>query len=246
MVDTKQIQKLLDKHFNIEGKHTINPTTGVVDVKGSVILYKDVKTKQIPITFGKVTKNFEVNNNRLLSLVGSPRWVGGMFYCNYNQLTSLEGAPDHVGGDFVCEYNQLTNLAHVPGHVGGGFFCQYNLLTSLVGSPQKVTGGFSCNHNQLQYLKGGPAQVEGDYECEDNPLVSLEGAPVQLKNGTFVVTYGRDLPLLRVLQYESREINKAPKKLMPILDEQVGHGKAVALRAAGELIRAGYKENARW
>jgi hypothetical protein len=39
----------------------------------------------------------------LKTLVGSPKKVGGDFYCSFcDSLESLEGAPEEVGGWFNC------------------------------------------------------------------------------------------------------------------------------------------------
>ncbi len=47
--------------------------------------------------------------------------VDGREFCesHTNKLTSLEGAPKEVGGDFVCSKNKLTSLEGAPKEVGG-------------------------------------------------------------------------------------------------------------------------------
>ena len=45
---------------------------------------------------------------------GSPKSVGGDFYCDNNQLMSLEGAPQSVGGGFDCHNNQLIHFEGFP------------------------------------------------------------------------------------------------------------------------------------
>ena len=35
-------------------------------------------------------------------------WVEDGFYCQKNRLTSLEGAPKHVGGTFDCRFNLVS------------------------------------------------------------------------------------------------------------------------------------------
>jgi hypothetical protein len=49
--------------------------------------------------------------------------VGEDFYCLDNKLTSLKGAPKQVGGNFDCSENKLTSLAGAPQEVGGDFGC---------------------------------------------------------------------------------------------------------------------------
>lgn len=77
---------------------------GSYDVDGDVYLAsKDLSV--LPHKFGKVTGHFICDNNKLITLEGSPKIVGGGFYCYHNKLVSLDGAPTEVGGDFYCDYN---------------------------------------------------------------------------------------------------------------------------------------------
>jgi hypothetical protein len=109
---------LICEKYGIE-KYTINDD-GSIDVNGSVNLYNKGLT-ELPLTFNKVTGNFECGVNRLTSLKGSPRWVGGYFYCTNNNLTSLEFSPDYVGSFFSCQYNNLTDN-YCETEIGGGFY----------------------------------------------------------------------------------------------------------------------------
>ena len=138
------------------GTWSVNPTTGLVDVKG----------------------DFDCSSKRLKSLSGiSFGHVSGYFFCSDNKLTSLKGAPQTVGGNFYCSDNQLTSLKGSPQTVGGGFYCGENQLTSLEGAPQTVSEDFWCHQNQLTSLEGAPQTVGGSFNCMDNQLTSLAGAP---------------------------------------------------------------------
>jgi hypothetical protein len=75
------------KKFGIKN-YTINPD-GSIDVDGDVDLNNRGLSK-LPLKFGIVSANFYCYNNRLTTLEGSPREVGGNFDCHNNQLTSLE------------------------------------------------------------------------------------------------------------------------------------------------------------
>jgi hypothetical protein len=97
---------LICEKYGIEN-YTIN-SDGSIDVNGNVFLYKKGLT-ELPLTFNKVTGNFDCGSNNLTTLKGCPRWIGGGFSCYDNHLTSLEFSPDYVGGDFWCQYNKLTN-----------------------------------------------------------------------------------------------------------------------------------------
>ena len=87
------------KKYVIEN-YTINDD-GSIDVDGNVYLSGKGLT-ELPLKFGKVSRNFYCHNNQLLSLEGSPHEVGGEFNCSNNQLTSLEGAPEKVRRSFYC------------------------------------------------------------------------------------------------------------------------------------------------
>jgi len=50
----------------------------------------------------KVNGNFSCNSNDIISLKGSPYWVGGNFSCSNNLLDSFEGVPKYIGGDLIC------------------------------------------------------------------------------------------------------------------------------------------------
>ena len=76
----KYLKSFNESKFNveecIEGTYTINPD-GSYDVIGNVYLHNKGLTK-IPVKFNMVT---------------------GYFNCSENKLTSLEGCPKEVGGD---------------------------------------------------------------------------------------------------------------------------------------------------
>ena len=200
MVDVDKIQRDLYENFEVDGSVKIDPSTGVVDVSGSVTLRRG--TKQLPVKFGTVSGDFYCTNRQLISLAGAPNHVGGDFYCSANQLGSLDGAPDYVGDNFWCPNNRLISLDGAPDYVGGNFWCSHNQLTSLEGAPSYVS----------------------EFKC----------------------SYSKSLPLLRLLAYPKVTIYDVPYKLEDIINKYAGQGKPGALKAAAELIRAGFKGNARW
>lgn len=146
---TSEQVEILDKC--VSGTWQINAQTGLVDVDGWVRLDREVLTK-IPVRFGMITRDFNCSRNRLTSLEGAPKSVGGCFYCSWNELTSLEGAPKSVGMNFNCRGNGLT---------------------SLVGAPESVGRDFNCLGNELISLEGAPEIVGGDFECFGDPAGSL-------------------------------------------------------------------------
>jgi hypothetical protein len=200
---------------------------GVVDVLGDVTLR--IQTPRFEVQFGHIAGNFSCAHGKLESLQGSPHTVDGYFICNHNKITSLEGAPQRVGKHFACARNQLT---------------------SLKGATQQVGESFYCGGNQLENLLGMPSRIHGKLACYENPLTSLEGMASEGVS-ELVISYDPHLPLLRVLQ--AKDVRFEPEsgvgsEVEDILHDPrwLGHGKSKAMLCAAELLRAGYKGNARW
>ena len=148
--------------------YTINDKCEI-DVNGRVDLrVYDIETFPSYIQFGTVKGDFYWHD-KIASLEGAPKKVGGNFYCSNNNLTSLKGAPKEVGKDFNCSNNNLTTLEGAPMKVGGGFYCWKNQLTSLIGAPREVVGRFDCSDNNLTSLKGAPLKAN-EFDCRNNAI----------------------------------------------------------------------------
>jgi hypothetical protein len=172
-----------------------------------------------------VTGNVFIKVKKLPKLPVKFGKITGHFFCDDCGLETLEGAPNWVGGDVWCQYNNLHSLEHAPVHVGNDFLVYYNKLTSLIHAPAYVAGKFSCYRN---------------------PLTSLQGVP---EHGVSMLqfSYEYQMPLLRCLTAQAVDMGfEAPDQVTKIIQQHVGKGKPGALQAAGELIRAGFKDNARW
>jgi len=150
-----------------------------------------------------------------------------------------------VTGKFVCSESRLESLVGSPHTVGKAFSCSKNKLTSLQGAPRSVGGGFWCANNQLTSLVGAPDHVGGSLQCNGNPLKSLDGMPKVLK-GQIWLDYDVQLPLLRLLETTAFVLSYAPDQVRNILNKYSGQGKPGALKAAAELVREGFKQNAKW
>ena len=166
------------------GSWKLNSETGLVDVRGNFFCNRMGLTDFKGVRFGRIDRDFRCQNNRLTSLEGAPRIVGGSFICSENRLSSLVGAPQKTEDGFNCSGNLLTSLKGAPQSVGGSFSCHQNSLTSLKGAPKIVRGNFNCSVNSLTTLEGGPEYAEGNYWCSYNMLTSLKGAP-RVIEGTF-------------------------------------------------------------
>ena len=149
-----------------------------------------------------------------------------------------------VYGNFSCSESRLETLAGAPQTVGIDFACGNNRLTTLVGGPRSVGGAYYASNNQLTSLVGAATHVGRSLQINTNPLKSLDGMPVVVK-GRIWLDYDRDLPLLRLLEFDDM-LSYAPDPVRVILTKYAGQGKPGAIKAAGELIKAGYKANAKW
>jgi hypothetical protein len=118
-----------------------------------------------------------------------------------------------------------------------------------------VQGGVDHKAKQSRlYVTFG--SVTGHFSSYWRGLKNLKGVPTHI-GGTMTITYYPGMPVLRCLAAE-HQINLQATSHQPpgymteishinkILDKYVGQGKPGALACAVELIKAGYKENARW
>jgi hypothetical protein len=129
------------------------------------------------IKFGIVDGDFDISDNELTTLEGSPEEVTGDFLCASNFLNSLEGGPRIVRGHYHCSNNDLFDLTGLAKGIHS-LTALGNSLENIEGCPQMLTGDFFIASNPgLNSLTGGPVDVEGDYDCSSCALDSLEGAP---------------------------------------------------------------------
>jgi hypothetical protein len=141
-----------------------------------------------------------------------------------------------VTGDFDCHSRLLTSLVNAPKRVGGLFACGYQPIKSLAHAPEHVGGDYWMTHMHVENLKGLASHIGGKIYLEWAPMLHLlrtlvaQGG-VQLENPTPFSTWA--------------DTDKT-RKVSAILNTYKGSGKAGAIQAAGELIRVGLRENARW
>jgi hypothetical protein len=167
-------------------RHTIN-ADGSVHVKGDVNLSNKDLT-ELPIEFDVVDGNFNISGNKITSLDGCPKYVGGDFNCGDNSnLRTLTGGPEEVKGDFNCSFTGIDTLVGGPEEVGGNYDAARCNITILDGAPEKINGTFRAIGNKLETLFGSPSFIGGNFLVQSNRLTSLEGAP-RLVNGKFVCT----------------------------------------------------------
>lgn len=157
----------------------------------------------------------------------------------------------HVSGDVLPKKgNKMHEQLDVQfGVVSGDCFMNGMGLHTLQGAPARVGGYFMCYRNKLKSLVGAPSWVGGDFMCHENPLTSLEGMPGHIGE-RLVIDWDPKMPLLRCLTAQEIQIERpvyvTPKILddiktcTKILNQYAGQGRPGMLKAAVELIRAGY------
>lgn len=148
---------------------------------------------------------------------------------------------------------------HLPvkfGTVTGNFNLkeQHNLI-DLQGAPHTVGGEFFVIAPKMADLTGAPRQVNAICVLRSQDLKSLEHLPESC--ALLRINMHPTLPLLRLTERSYPIVwgypyahgasgNPKLKLATDIIDKYRGTGKAGALKAAAELIRADCKENAKW
>jgi hypothetical protein len=97
--------------FTLNKGGTFAENNGLVDITGTVKM--SIKSKDIPINFGSVTKSFQCNGVGLTSLKGSPRTVKETFDCSKNKLSSLEFSPESCK-KLDASNNKISSLEFCP------------------------------------------------------------------------------------------------------------------------------------
>jgi hypothetical protein len=216
-MERQEIIKICEK-YKIKN-YTINDD-GSIDVAGDVDLsYIELNDKsrtidyitELPLRFNKVTGDFDCGNNNLITLKGSPLWVGGSFICSYNNLlTTLEFSPEYVGGGFYCDANGLTTLKGAPKWVGYDFNCSCNELTSLEFSPDYIGDDFLCDLNPLLTDNYCETEIGGSFYTglEQDGLIINYSYSDDLTYNNHAINYKE----WRVLQKRKRTLEKLFQK----------------------------------
>jgi hypothetical protein len=184
-----------------------------VDVNNQVYLYNKGLT-HLPVQFGIVEKNFDISNNELTSLVGSPHTANALFRCKNNFLTDLVGGP-HEAFDFNVNYNKITTLKGAPEIVHCFFSCAHNELTSLDYLPKKIGHTLDLSKNPISSLKGlEKCDLQMGLVLIDCLLTHLDEVPLHINklciNGNPIINYSNlfnltELSSLMMKDYLNKE-----------------------------------------
>ena len=154
-----EIDKLCLRNIKINNIfETDDDTKLIVNVYGSVHISNKHLTK-FPMDFGKVTGYFDCYENKLTTLIGSPKYVGDFFNCGRNNITTLEGGPKIVNGAFICVRNQLTDFYGFPDRVKDVDMNGNNVNEILNLSPYKT----NYLPNFIKYINEFSVIQEGQY-----------------------------------------------------------------------------------
>lgn len=115
------------KNFTILDDNTVN-------VHGDVRLSRRLANLlKLPLKFNEIEGDFDISDNELISLEGSPKKVSGDFLAYKNELSSLRGGPKEVEGNFVILQNNINSLKYAPTNIKGDFICSHNPIEDLDG-----------------------------------------------------------------------------------------------------------------
>lgn len=152
-LENKQSNEEIDsicKKYRIEN-YTINED-GTVDINGDVDL-SFLGLSKLPLKFGKVSGNFSCGYNKLISLEGSPKWIGEDFECSFNELKTLEGGPETIIGNYSFSYNCLINFKGFPEDYDGRVNFSRNPISKLLKNiPEDKVSKFIYWCNELNVI----------------------------------------------------------------------------------------------
>ncbi len=131
LTDKDDISRWLHKK-GISGYHILKDNS--VKVQGDVNLSGKLENlSKLPLRFHEVAGDFDVSDNELITLEGSPKRVGGSFLAYKNELNTLKGGPIEVGKNFIILRNNINSLEYSPVKVKEDYICSHNPLKSLAG-----------------------------------------------------------------------------------------------------------------
>lgn len=177
-----------------------------IEVIGDVDLIGFVDVELLPVKFSRVSGDFLIARQNLISLIGCPEVVGGGFYCQENKLTSLDFCPSQVQGLFNCSNNQITSLKGIQNNINSYFSCRQNCLTSLEGGPISVRGNYTADYNQIDNLDYFPGFVLGQICLTDNPVEKIYKPLIQASR--FTPLYNLHLELTRPIKEKEQLIKE--------------------------------------
>jgi hypothetical protein len=197
----------------------------------------------------KFTGEYELTEDLEIDVNGSCQLVEGM--------TKIPYKFNIVSGIFKCSNNVLATLKNCPNSVGS-FECKGLNITSLEGGPKTCYGDYNCSLNgNLNSLDGIAEYIGGKFDVSGTNLELYWDTEFDSDiQGTIVIPYHKNLPLLRIITVE---YTKSKIKVAPDMSDYCRNCFAIVLKYINqpnqkkaiydcqyELIKAGFKGNAKW
>lgn len=159
----------------------------------------------------------------------------------------------------ICKNFALKKLVNMPKFTPGSINCANNKLNSFENMPVGIDELFLTN-NKFTSLEGLPTTITW-LDCADNPLQSLKGLEHCKKLKMLRMTYSVNLPLLRILSmtdnqsvilFYSNFVDDDSAEQQRVEDILMHHLRTYSnikeriYKCQYELIKAGFKGNAKW
>lgn len=191
-------------------------------------------------TYYIIGKNYTIHDTGIVDVLGSVVCV---------KLPKNKQMPVQFGevtGDFIINPKvKPVSLKGCPHTVAGTFHVsKNNLITHLEHGPERVGIYVVEEGNPIMNLKGVATHIGRNLNVFVNTLTDLSDMPVNLD--FFYAGYNKQMPILRLCMVKRPYLQNATVGMQRIIDQHAGSGKKGALAFAADLIRAGYKDNARW
>ena len=223
----KNFSQFLNEEYNYENKNLlskeqikfmnrgcISQSDWKVNERGEVFVSRDFHIidndiEEVPVVFNTVTTNFDISGDKLKSLKGFPKIIGGklsLFQCG--NIETLEGPVEKVYGNISIAYcRNIKNLKGFPEtepNVTDLKIMQCNSFRSFEGLPPDVK--LDCiflNNLVLPSLEGLPGEISGGLKIEGvNGIKNLKGCPQKI--GTNFIL--NDCPALNTTEGGPTEI----------------------------------------
>jgi hypothetical protein len=141
----------------------------------------------------------------------------------------------------------LVDVLKLPDSRNTVVYMRNQKLTELPVTFGRVEGNLDASRQNIKTLKNFPQVITGNLYTEDNRnLRQFYDCNIQEIQGVWYTDYKESQHLLKMLVARKIQLTDAPKEVTQIMNVHAGKGRTGMLRATVELIKAGFKENARW
>jgi hypothetical protein len=195
---------------------------------------------------------FQINDDNSVEILTSCHLSHSCISLPYANITVCKG-------DFIMANQGVRSLKYTPKKILGEFSCGHNDFISLTDGPVSVSGNYACEHNnKLESLEGLATEIGGDLDfngCKKLKVMWNSFDSIKV-GGNIYIPYHINLPLLRLLA-PTYANSKIQVLLFDIADLEEIHDilakyfnvenwKKAVVDCQYELIKSGYKGNAKW